>query len=69
MHQNDQAPNDATPGDDDAYRRDRIDADPPYGPAAEDAVERFRRLLASLIARRILDDRHRPPASSNEEEN
>ncbi|MFM7035442.1 MAG: hypothetical protein ACKOYJ_09745 [Planctomycetia bacterium] len=47
---------------DDQDRVERIDADPPYGPASADDVERFRKLLAELIARRILAERRRPPA-------
>lgn len=54
------------PGDDDQNApRDRIDADPPYGPTFSEKVARFRDLLAELIAREILADRRAPKDSNN----
>lgn len=43
-------------------KKDRIDVDPPYG----GHVNRLRRLLAELIARRILAERNRPPRGGSE---
>ncbi|MFM7519370.1 MAG: hypothetical protein ACKO9B_02750 [Planctomycetota bacterium] len=52
------------PEDDDrSGGKDRIDANPPYGAGR---VERFRQLLADLIARRILAARRRPPGAGRE---
>jgi hypothetical protein len=54
------------PGDDDQNApRDRIDADPPYGPTFSEKVARFRDLLAELIAREILADRRAPKDFDN----
>jgi hypothetical protein len=54
------------PGDDDQNApRDRIDADPPYGPTFSEKVARFRDLLAELIARQILAERRAPKDSDN----
>ena len=57
-HSND----DASRRHDDQDQENRIDANPPYGPTSADAVERFRKLLAELIARRIVAERRNPPA-------
>lgn len=43
-------------------RRRPIGANVPQEPAAADAAERFRRLLAELIAQRIVAERQKPPA-------
>jgi hypothetical protein len=44
------------PSPDDALKQpaDRIDANPPYRSDFSDRVEQFRKLLAELIARRLL---------------
>lgn len=52
------------PPDDDAGRLRRIDANPPYGPM--DAVEQFRKLLAELIARRVISERRQLPKEPND---
>jgi hypothetical protein len=41
----------------------RIDANPPYGPAAANPIEQFRRLLAELTARKLIAERREPPPS------
>lgn len=46
------------PDDDRKEQRDRIDANPPYRAGK---VVRFRKLLAELIARRIIAARRGPP--------
>lgn len=46
------------PDDDRKEPKDRIDANPPYGAGT---VVRFRKLLAELIARRIVAARRGPP--------
>lgn len=52
------------PEDDDPNKRkNRIDANPPYG---MHHAERFRKLLAELIARRILAARRSPPDAGHE---
>jgi hypothetical protein len=48
-------------------KQNRIDADPPYGPAFQAAVRRFRELLAELIARQIVAERQKPPASGRDD--
>ena len=64
MTSTDNSPN--LPGDDDRdTQRDRIDADPPYGPTFPEKVARFRDLLAELIARQILAERQAPKDSDN----
>ena len=54
------------PGDDDAEVVRRVDANPPYEPRPADAVERFRRLLADLIAKRILAERRKLPSEGGD---
>jgi hypothetical protein len=63
MTQNTSSNGTPEPDDDDAEGIPRIDANPPYGPRSADAAERFRKLLADLIARRILAERRKPPAN------
>jgi len=53
------------PPDDDAGRLQRIDANPPYRPM--DAVEKFRKLLAELIARRVISERRQLPKGPGDE--
>jgi hypothetical protein len=55
------------PGDDDAKGGRRIDANPPYGPRPADAAERLRKLLADLIAERIMAERRKPPAEGGDD--
>lgn len=62
MNQTNHSNDDASRRNDDQDQAKRIDANPPYGPASGDAVARFRKLLAELIARRILAERRNPPA-------
>ena len=66
MDQTNQSNDDASRRNDDQDHVERIDANPPYNPASADDVERFRKLLAELIARRILAERRRPPAPGDE---
>lgn len=47
---------------------ERVDADPPYPSATANAVEQLRKLLASLIARAITDDRNKPPPAGGVDE-
>jgi hypothetical protein len=62
MTQNDSCNGTPEPGDDGAEVVRRVDANPPYEPRPADAVERFRRILADLIAKRILAERRKPPS-------
>ena len=48
-------------------KQNRIDADPPYGPAFPATVKRFRELLAELIARQIAAERSKKPAAGNDD--
>lgn len=66
MTQNDSCNGTPEPGDDDAEGVRRIDANPRYEPRPADAVERFRRLLADLIAKRILAERRKPPSEGGD---
>ena len=61
MNPNDSRNGTPEPEDDDVEGVRRIDVNPPYEPRAADTVERFRRLLADLIAKRILAERRKPP--------
>jgi len=49
-----------SPGDARKQPADRIDADPPYRPDFSDRIVQFRKLLAELIARRLLSERQGP---------
>jgi hypothetical protein len=42
-------------------------ANTPHGPAPADAAERFRRLIAELIARQIVAERQKPPAPGGDD--
>jgi hypothetical protein len=66
MTQNTSSHGTPEPSDDHAEGIPRIDANPPYGPRSADAAERFHKLLADLIARRILAERRKPPADGGE---
>ena len=63
-----QIPEDQPPKRKRSRRRQRIDIDPPYSPQPTDALERFRSLLARLIAKRIADNRRNPPPAAGLEE-
>ncbi len=63
-----QIPEDQPPKRKRSRRRQRIDIDPPYSPQPTDALERFRSLLARLIAKRIADNRRNPPPPAGLEE-
>jgi hypothetical protein len=67
MTRNDSSNGTPDPGDDDAEGVRRIDANPPYLPQPADAAKRFRKLLADLIAKRILAERRKPPAEGGED--
>jgi hypothetical protein len=54
-------PEEPDQGPDDERGAERSDVDPPYPHHFPASVHRFRRLLAELIARRILAERRRPP--------
>lgn len=60
-HDSPDLPDDHGPND----PQDRIDADPPYGPAFPEKIKFFREFLAALIARRILADRQGTNDSNN----
>ncbi len=66
MTQNTSSHGTPEPSDDHAEGIPRIDANPLYGPRSADAAERFHKLLADLIARRILAERRKPPADGGE---
>jgi len=61
MDHNSESDNDPLPRDNTSQQKKRIDMNPPYGSASADAVEHFRRLLAELIARKIVTERRGPP--------
>jgi len=48
-------------------KQNRIDADPPYGPAFPATVKRFRELLAELIARQIAAERSKKPTAGRDD--
>jgi len=52
------------PDDDGPKKKDRIDVNPPFS----EHVQRFRRLLAELIARQIIAARRTPPAPDQKKE-
>jgi hypothetical protein len=55
------------PDDNGPNKQNRIDADPPYGPAFPAIVRRFRELLAELIARQIAAERSKKPAAGGDD--
>ena len=61
MDHNSKSDNDPLPRDNTAQPKKRIDMNPPYGSESAHAVEQFRRLLAELIARKIIAARREPP--------
>jgi hypothetical protein len=61
MHQNNHSNNDPHQRNGAPEPQKRIDANPPYGPAAADPIEHFRRLLAELISRKLITERREPP--------
>ncbi|MFM8634046.1 MAG: hypothetical protein ACKOEX_04420 [Planctomycetia bacterium] len=61
MDYNSKSDNDPLPRDNTSRPKKRIDVNPPYGPASVDPIERFRRLLAELIAKKIIAERSGPP--------
>lgn len=61
MDHNSKSDNDPLPRDNTAQPKKRIDMNPPYGSASADSIEHFRRLLAELIARKIVTERRGPP--------
>lgn len=61
MDNNSKSDNDPLPPDNTSHPKKRIDVNPPYGPASVDPIERFRRLLAELIAKKIIAERSGPP--------
>lgn len=65
MDRNKQPHDQNTPQDDHPGRLRRIDANPPYGPM--DAVEQFRKLLAELIALKVISERRQLPESPGDE--
>ncbi|MCE9630224.1 MAG: hypothetical protein K8S94_05830 [Planctomycetia bacterium] len=48
-------------------KKHRIDADPPYGPAFPATVQRFRELLAELIARQIAAERSKNQSAGDDD--
>lgn len=67
MDHSSKSDNDPLPQDNTAQPKKRIDINPPYGSASADAVEQFRRLLAELIARKIVTERRGlPPGMAGE---
>lgn len=61
MDHNSKSDNDPLPRDNTSQPKKRIDVNPPYGSESAHAVEQFRRLLAELIARKIIAARREPP--------
>ena len=61
MAHNSKSDNDPLPRDNTSQPKKRIDVNPPYGSESAHAVEQFRRLLAELIARKIIAARREPP--------
>ena len=61
MDHNSKSENDPLPRDNTSQPKKRIDVNPPYGSESAHAVEQFRRLLAELIARKIIAARREPP--------
>jgi hypothetical protein len=51
----------------DENEANRRDVDPPYSHHFPAKVHRFRRLLAEMIAKRILAERNRPPDAGGAE--
>jgi hypothetical protein len=61
MDHNSKSDNDPLPRDKTAQPKNRIDVNPPYNSPPTHAVEQFRRLLAELIARKMIAERRGPP--------
>ncbi len=61
MDNNSNSDNAPIPQGETSKPKKRIDGNPPYGFASAHAVEQFRRLLAELIARKIIAERRGPP--------
>lgn len=61
MDHNSKSDNDPLPRENTSQPKKRIDANPPYSSASVDAVEHLRRLLAELIARKMIAARREPP--------
>jgi hypothetical protein len=59
MDRNKNPTDENAPQDDHSSHLQRLDGNPPYRPT--DAVERFRKLLAELIARRVISERRQLP--------
>jgi hypothetical protein len=66
MDQNNTSNNNPLPRDDTPEPENRIDVNPPYGPGSSDAIELFRKLLARLIASRVIAERRDPPTGLDE---
>jgi hypothetical protein len=67
MNQNDD-PRNNQPPESDPKPNKKMDANPPFGPAHEDAVRQFRRLLAELIAKQIVNERSKRTPPTNEDQ-
>jgi len=67
MDHNSKSDNDPLPRDKTAQTKNRIDVSPPYNSPPTHAVEHFRRLLAELIARKMIAARREPPPDMAEE--
>lgn len=61
MDHNSKSDNDPLPRDNTSQPKKHIDVNPPYGPASVDPIKKFRRLLAELIARKMIAARREPP--------
>jgi hypothetical protein len=61
MDHNSKSDNDPPPRNNTSQPKKRIDMNPPYGSESAHAVEQFRRLLAELMARKIIAERRGPP--------
>ena len=66
MDQNNISNNNPLPRDDTPEPKNRIDVNPPYGPRSSDAIELFRKLLARLVASRVIAERRDPPTGLDE---
>jgi hypothetical protein len=67
MHQNNKSDNVPHRRNGAPEPQKRIDANPPYGPEAANPIEQFRRMLAELIARKLIAERRdQPPGVAGE---
>lgn len=68
MNPNDSAHDDSCHRNGHARRKRTTVTNTPQNPASADAAEQFRRLLAELIARQIMNERQKPPAPRGDDQ-